>query len=86
MINDDIDYKSRLSRGVILGSIGHPVDGNYDPRLSATKLVEQWIEGDYVMIKREILPTPEGQLLLVLTQAGVEFGVSSRGAGTAKSL
>jgi hypothetical protein len=43
---------------------------------------EFWWDGDKVMGKLEILPTPSGQILEALIKAGVTVGVSSRGMGS----
>jgi len=78
-------FKDRLSKGLVCGGVGHPKDGQFDPLRIATKVVEQWLEGDNVMAKREILPTPDGQYLLTLRKSGVDLGTSSRGRGDSES-
>ena len=42
---------------------------------------EFWWDGDNVMGKIEILPTPSGNILKELIGHGVTVGVSSRGMG-----
>ena len=41
-----------------------------------------WWDGDNVMGKIEILPTPNGNILKALVESGITVGVSSRGMGT----
>lgn len=80
-LHQDQHFQEQLQKGRIVGGIGHPKDGIFDPREAALKLVSQQLEGEEVKGKLEVLPTPEGNLLKTLYQAGVEMGVSSRGRG-----
>jgi hypothetical protein len=41
-----------------------------------------WWDGDNVMGKIEILPTPSGNILKALIESGITCGVSSRGMGS----
>ena len=41
-----------------------------------------WWDGDHVMGKIEILPTPCGNILKALVESGITVGVSSRGMGS----
>ena len=43
---------------------------------------EYWWDGNNVMGKIEILPTPSGNILKELIKSGVTVGVSSRGMGS----
>ena len=81
MLNN-LEFQDRMKRKVLLGCLGHPQDGHFEPRHSATAIVEMWIERDYVMVKREIFPTPEGKILMTLIDCGVQLGISSRGYGS----
>jgi hypothetical protein len=41
-----------------------------------------WWDGDKVIGKIEILPTPSGNILKALIENGITVGVSSRGMGS----
>ena len=41
-----------------------------------------WWDGDDIMGKLEILPTPSGNILKTLIESGITCGVSSRGMGS----
>ena len=45
-----------------------------------------WWDGDNVMGKIEILPTPSGNILKALIESGITVGVSSRGMGSLKPM
>jgi hypothetical protein len=85
MFNEDKDYLDRLSRGRLLGGLGHPKDGIFDPMNSCLVLREQFLDGDDVQVRLEcVLDTPGGQVIKALADVGVELGVSSRGGGDAE--
>ena len=44
-------------------------------------ITEMWMDGPNGYGKLKILPTPMGQLVTTMLQAGVKLGVSSRGSG-----
>jgi hypothetical protein len=45
-----------------------------------------WWDGDNVMGKIEILPTPSGNILKALIESNITVGVSSRGMGSLKDV
>ena len=45
-----------------------------------------WWDGDHVMGKIEILPTPSGNILKALIESNITVGVSSRGMGSLKQM
>ena len=59
----------------IKNNIGICIVPNWD-------IADMWWDGDNVMGKIEILPTPSGNILKELIKSGVTVGVSSRGMGS----
>ena len=47
-------------------------------------ITDIWWDGDKIMGKIEILPTPSGNILKALFESGIKVGVSSRGMGSLK--
>lgn len=64
------------------GELDHPESSVVNLKNVSHVITECWWEGDHVMGKIEILPTPSGQILLALIKSGVTVGVSSRGMGS----
>ena len=65
----------------VLGEVDHPegLQGNLD---RVCHMVESmWMDGPNGFGKLKILPTPMGQLVRTMLDAGVKLGVSSRGSG-----
>jgi len=78
---EDPRYHKRLSKGQIVGGLGHPKDGIFEPEHIGNKLIEQHLEGDNIVGDLEIVPTPVGNIIRTLYESGIELGVSSRGRG-----
>jgi hypothetical protein len=49
-------------------------------------VIKMWWEGDDLMGKVEVLPTPSGNILKSLLESGVTLGISSRGVGSVKEV
>lgn len=81
MMTEDKRYKRRLEKRLHLGSIGHPKDGIFDPEKSAIVMTDQHRDGEDIITTHEVLETPSGMIMYTLHEAGVEFGLSSRGSG-----
>ena len=47
-------------------------------------MTDIWMDGNKVMGKLEVLPTPAGDILKGLVNAGVKIGISSRGLGSVR--
>ena len=45
-----------------------------------------WWDGDYIMGKIEILPTPMGNIAKALIENNVQIGISSRGTGSVEQM
>lgn len=71
------------SRGLhILGEADHP--STLDVRIEniSHKILEMHMDGNNAIGKALILPTPKGNIVRGLIEAGVVLGVSSRGSGS----
>ena len=65
----------------VLGEVDHPEGLNINLDRVSHMISETWMEGDNGYGKLKILPTPMGQLVKTMLEAGVKLGVSSRGSG-----
>jgi len=64
-----------------LGEVDHPEGLNINIDRVSHMIQECWMDGDNGYGKLKILPTPMGQLVQTMLEAGVKLGVSSRGSG-----
>jgi hypothetical protein len=65
-----------------MGELDHPESSVINLQNVSHLISDFWWDGDNVMGKIEILPTPSGNILKELIKAGVTVGVSSRGMGS----
>jgi hypothetical protein len=65
----------------VLGEVDHPEGLNINIDRVSHMITECWMEGDNGYGKLKILPTPMGNLVKTMLEAGVKLGVSSRGSG-----
>jgi len=65
----------------VLGEVDHPEGLNINIDRVSHMITETWMEGDNGYGKMKILPTPMGNLVKTMLEAGVKLGVSSRGSG-----
>jgi len=65
-----------------LGELDHPESSVINLKNASHNIIELWWEGNNVMGKIEILPTPSGNILKALIESGIRVGVSSRGMGS----
>lgn len=76
------DINSRIKQDIsILGEIDHPSDLKINLDRVSHQIVEMWMEGPNGFGKIKILPTPMGNIVKTMIEAGVKLGVSSRGTG-----
>ena len=64
-----------------LGEVNHPEGLNINIDRVSHMITECWMDGSNGYGKLKILPTPMGQLVKTMLEAGVKLGVSSRGSG-----
>lgn len=65
----------------VLGEVDHPADLRINLDRVSHMITKMWMDGPNGYGKLKILPTPMGQLIQSMLEAGVKLGVSSRGSG-----
>jgi hypothetical protein len=65
----------------VLGEVDHPEGLNINLDRVSHMITEMWMDGPNGYGKLKILPTPMGNLVRTMLEAGVKLGVSSRGSG-----
>jgi hypothetical protein len=79
------NYKSGpIAENRALGELDHPDSSIINLKNVSHNIKDIWWDGDDVMGKIEILPTPSGNILMELFKNGITVGVSSRGMGSLK--
>ena len=72
----------QLSSGhSVLGEVDHPDDLKINLDRVSHMIQSMWMDGANGFGKLKILPTPMGNLVRCMLDAGVKLGVSSRGSG-----
>jgi len=75
-------YNELIEQRRSMGELDHPESTVINLKNVSHLISEYWWDGDNVMGKIEILPTPSGTILKELIKSGVTVGVSSRGMGS----
>ena len=75
-------YRVLVDENRAMGELDHPESSVINLQNVSHNISEMWWDGDNVMGKIEILPTPNGNILKALVESGITVGVSSRGMGT----
>ena len=75
-------YSQSVKERRAMGELDHPESQVINLKNVSHIITEYWWEGNEVIGKVEILPTPSGNILKELIKAGVTVGVSSRGMGS----
>ena len=65
----------------VLGEVDDPDDLKVNLDRVSHMITEMWMDGPNGYGKMKILPTPMGNLIRTMLEAGVKLGVSSRGSG-----
>jgi hypothetical protein len=65
----------------VLGEVDHPDDLKVNLDRVSHMITDMWMDGPNGYGKMKILPTPMGNLIKTMLEAGVKLGVSSRGSG-----
>jgi hypothetical protein len=79
-------YMSCVNENRALGELDHPESSIINLKNVSHNIRGIWWDGDKVMGKIEILPTPSGNILKALIENNITVGVSSRGMGSLKPL
>ena len=81
--NREIDkYQELVNQNRAMGELDHPESQVVNLKNVSHNIKDMWWDGDNVMGKIEILPTPSGNILKALIESGITCGVSSRGMGS----
>jgi len=75
-------YDEIIKQRRATGELDHPESQVINLKNVSHIITDYWWDGDQVMGKIEILPTPSGNILKALISNGVMVGVSSRGMGS----
>ena len=69
-----------------LGELDHPESSVINLKNVSHNITKLWWDGDDLMGKIEILPTPSGNILRELFSNNITVGISSRGMGSVQPL
>ena len=69
-----------------LGELDHPEASVVNLANTSHVITEVWWNGNDLMGKLELLPTPSGNIAKALVLSGIPLGISSRGMGSVKQL
>jgi hypothetical protein len=75
-------YQELVKEHRAMGELDHPESSVINLQNVSHNISDMWWDGDHVMGKIEILPTPCGNILKALVESGITVGVSSRGMGS----
>ena len=79
-------YRTLVDENRAMGELDHPESSVINLQNVSHNISDMWWDGDNVMGKIEILPTPCGNILKALVGSGITVGVSSRGMGSLKDV
>lgn len=79
-------YRDLVKERRSLGELDHPDSSVVNLANTSHLVSDLWWDGDDLMAKIEVLPTPSGNILKQLFAAGVKIGISSRGLGTTREI
>jgi len=86
ILRREIDkYQGTVNDRRAMGELDHPDSSVVNLQNVSHLVTEIWWDGNSVMGKIEILPTPAGDILKSLVGAGVKMGISSRALGSVKN-
>tara|TARA_Y100000389_G_C17284079_1_gene424495 strand:+ start:141 stop:752 length:612 start_codon:yes stop_codon:yes gene_type:complete len=75
-------YMECIEERRALGELDHPESSVINLKNASHNIAELWWDGNNIMGKIEILPTPSGNILKALIESNIKVGVSSRGMGS----
>ena len=79
-------YMDSVKQNRAVGELDHPESTVINLKNVCHNIKDIWWNGDHIMGKIEILPTPSGNILQALISSGITVGVSSRGMGSVKQM
>lgn len=78
--------ESSIKTKTSLGELDHPESSVVNLSNTSHLITEVWWEGNNLMGKLQLLPTPSGNIAKALITNGIPLGISSRGMGSVKQL
>jgi hypothetical protein len=75
-------YEALVEQNRALGELDHPESSVINLKNVSHLVTKVWWEGDAVMAKLRVLPTPSGLILKSLVESNIKLGISSRGLGS----
>ena len=83
ILKREIDkYQTMVKDRRAMGELDHPDSSVVNLQNVSHLVTKIWWDGNSVMGKIEILPTPSGDILKSLVESGVKMGISSRALGS----
>ena len=79
-------YDEVIKENRAVGELDHPESSVVNLKNVSHNITDTWWDGDNIMGKIEILPTPSGNILKSLIDSGITVGVSSRGMGSLRPM
>jgi len=79
-------YMDLVKQRRACGELDHPDSSVINLKNVSHNIVDIWWDGDNIMGKLEILPTPSGNIVKSLVESNITLGVSSRGMGSLKQI
>jgi hypothetical protein len=79
-------YSTLIKERRACGELDHPDSQVINLKNVSHNINSIWWDGDNIMGKIEILPTPSGNILKALIESNIKVGVSSRGWGSLKQV
>jgi hypothetical protein len=79
-------YAESVKENRALGELDHPDSQIINLKNVSHNITDFWWDGDNIIGKIEILPTPSGNILKALISSGIKVGVSSRGMGSLQPM
>jgi len=75
-----------VSQNRAMGELDHPESQVVNLKNVSHNIIKVWWQGDDVMGRLEILPTPSGNIAKALIESGITLGISSRAMGSIANL
>lgn len=79
-------YMTLVKERRACGELDHPDSQVINLKNVSHNINSIWWDGDNIMGKIEILPTPSGNIVKALIDSNIKFGISSRGMGSLKQV
>ena len=75
-------YSALIKENRAVGELDHPESQVVNLKNVSHNIIDVYWQGDDIIGKIEVLPTPSGNILKALLDSGIKVGVSSRGMGS----